>query len=314
MPRPARQLELPFNHTIKGMSTQMAKPSAKASIVRVNFTGVETVGFTPSGEYITAVDKVTKETADSGNDYLRWELLITDGKHKGKRLYNNTSLAQQSLWATKRFLECLGVELEDGELELDLEDMKDLQIGVVVTEGTWKGKPKSEVSDVFPVDDENTDPEPADSDESTTTSVVKETPAKKKAVADALPTADDVAEMGKNELSALVEKHDLDVELTGTTSAQRRAVVKALASVPKPAEPDGDIEEEVIAVEKKAATKKKPVKVKVDDVQSADEETLGELIETHELGVDLAEHATMRRKRSAVIDALEEAELLEEDE
>lgn len=294
----------------------MARTSAKKNTIRVDFSGVETQGIVPEGEFIAEVTKVTKEVKedDESKEYLKWELVIAEGKHKGKKLYNNTSLQQQSLWATKRFLETLGVELEDGPLDLDLEDMIGLQIGVVIEHSIWKGRTQSRVADTYPVETENTDDEPADSDESTSTSVVKPSESKKKATAPELPTADDINAMGKSELTALVETHDLDVELTGTTSAQRRAVLKAIAAkgTAKP-EPEDDIEEEVKAVEKKVGKKKK-VKVKIDDVQEADEDGLTELIETHELAVDLAEHATLRRKRSAVIDALEENELLEEDE
>ena len=39
---------------------------------------------------------------------------------------------------------------------------------------------------------------------------------------------DEVNEMGTKELQALIDKHELDVELTGSTKTKRRAVIKAL--------------------------------------------------------------------------------------
>ena len=49
-----------------------------------------------------------------------------------------------------------------------------------------------------------------------------------------------------------------------------------------------------------------------DDVEDMDEDALGELVEEHELEVDLDEHKTLRKKVRAVLDALEEAGLLED--
>jgi phage portal protein BeeE len=43
------------------------------------------------------------------------------------------------------------------------------------------------------------------------------------------------------------------------------------------------------------------------------QDELEELIEEHELEVDLDEHKTLRKKRAAVVDAAEEAGILAED-
>jgi len=57
----------------------------------------------------------------------------------------------------------------------------------------------------------------------------------------------------------------------------------------------------------KAAAK---VKLEADEVKAMTEDELEELIEKHELEVDMSEHKTLRRKAAAVVAALEEGDLL----
>lgn len=56
--------------------------------------------------------------------------------------------------------------------------------------------------------------------------------------------------------------------------------------------------------------KKTVVKLDADEVKGMTEDELEELIETHELDVDLADHKTLRRKSAAVVAALEESDLI----
>ncbi len=74
-------------------------------------------------------------------------------------------------------------------------------------------------------------------------------------------------------------------------------------------------EEEAPAPRRGAAKKPAPKVEKIDpaDVRNMDVDQLGELIEEHELEVDLKEHQTLRRKVNAVIDALEAKDLLGEE-
>ncbi len=322
------------------MARSARNTKKKSTGVRVNFDGVETASVVPEGEYIASVISVKPDESQAGNDYLAWELAITGGKHKGKKLYNNTSLAEQSLWATKRFLENLGVEIPEGEFELELDDYVDMEIGLVVEHETYKGRTRSRVVDTFPAEDgESGGGEKEDEDDGGSEKY----------------TEDQVNEMGKKELKDLVKQHELDVELEGSTSSQRRAVIKALKAEDligeeeeekpkkgksKKVEDEEDDEKPAKGRKAKKADdeedekpkrrgrkakdedeenekpkkgkKSKKVKVAADDVNSMDEEGLTELIETHELDVDLDDHSTMKRKRSAVIDALESADLLED--
>lgn len=288
----------------------------RSNVVRVNFSGVETSSVVPEGEYIAEVKNVTLEQSDKGNDYLAWELSIVDGKYAKKKLFNNTSLQEQSLWATKRFLECLGVEVPDGEMDLDLEEYKGLMIGVVVEHDVYKGRTQSRVTDTFPVEEGDEGTEDTDEAEERPARV-KATKSKEEAPEIDVPTREEVGEMGKAALKQLVADHDLDVELTGATSAQRRAVIKAMDAAGLWDEEPEESEKEEAAPTKDATSSKARAAKKVtyvsDEVGEMDEDELTELVEKHELDVDLDKQATLRRKRAAVIDALYDAGLLQDE-
>ena len=296
--------ELTINRRSRNMARTATKtaPARKKSI-KIDMTGVETASVIPEGEYIAEVTKASQESSDGGNDYIAWELKIVDGKQAGKKVYNNTSLQPQSLWATKRFLECLGVEVPDGVMELSLDDMVGLQVGIVIEHGTYKGKTQSKVIDTYPAESEGEGDKDTGGDAAETGE---------------LPDEDAINEMGKAELAELVKEHDLDVELDGTTAKQRRAVIAAVKAKSEEAEEEAEAKSAKGAAKSgtKAAPAKasKRVKIKADDVTSMDEEELAELIEKHDLDVDLDKFATTRRKRSAVVDSLEAAELLADDE
>ena len=83
----------------------------------------------------------------------------------------------------------------------------------------------------------------------------------------------------------------------------------------KQEEPEDDEDEEEEEKPKaKAKSKEKPKKkagVSEDELNEMNEDELADLIEQHDLDVDLDDHKTLRKKRNAVMDALEEAGLLD---
>lgn len=82
--------------------------------------------------------------------------------------------------------------------------------------------------------------------------------------------------------------------------------------VPSEGDDEEEEEEEKPAKAAKANGKaKKVVKTSADEVNEMDEDDLETLIGKHELEVDLSDHKILRKKRAAVIAALEENDLLE---
>lgn len=74
-----------------------------------------------------------------------------------------------------------------------------------------------------------------------------------------------------------------------------------------------DDEDDKPARGKKSKKSKEPEKVATDDVQGMDEDELGDLVEKYELDLDLDDYKTLRKKQAAVIDALEAADLIEDE-
>lgn len=102
--------------------------------------------------------------------------------------------------------------------------------------------------------------------------------------------------------------------LEGTEEEEEKPAKKPAAK-DKKSEPEEEEEDEKPSKPTKKGGKKKaepePEPIKEDDVMELDEDGLGELITEHELEVDLDDHATLRKKRNAVLAALEDKELLE---
>lgn len=127
------------------------KAKSKKDVLTVDFSGVESGGAPrlPEGDYLAKVKSIKKTTAESsGNTMLKWEWEITEGKHKGKVLRDNTVLSPRALWRLKKVLEALGVEVPDSALKLDLKSYIGESCGITVTDGEpYEGRIKSEISD-----------------------------------------------------------------------------------------------------------------------------------------------------------------------
>ena len=71
---------------------------------------VEDLKAMPKGDYILRVYSHTLKAKnnDPANAYIEWQLLVVDGKYKGRKLFHNTSLQVNSLPYLKRFLKTCG--------------------------------------------------------------------------------------------------------------------------------------------------------------------------------------------------------------
>lgn len=138
----------------------------KGTSIKVNFDEVASSDFSiPNGNYVLQVTGVEKKKSESsGNDYLAWEFKITEGKHKGKKVWDNTSLQPQALWRLRGLMEAMQMEIEDGEFELDLDDFEGETLGVVIENEKYNGKDKARIVSFMTVDEasgEEEEEEPA---------------------------------------------------------------------------------------------------------------------------------------------------------
>lgn len=128
---------------------------ATGSSLKVDFTGVETGGFdVPDGLYVLAVSTVTqKKSQGAGNLYLSWEFKVDEGKYKGRKVWDNTSLQPQALWKLRGLFENMGMDVEDGEFEVDLEELQGQLVGAEVVNEKYQGKDKPRIASYLPADE-----------------------------------------------------------------------------------------------------------------------------------------------------------------
>jgi hypothetical protein len=120
--------------------------------IKVDFTGVETGGFEiPDGAYVLAVQSVAqKKGQETGQPYLAWEFKVDEGKYKGRKVWDNTSLQPQALWKLRGMLEAMDMDIEDGEFELDLSDFEGMKVGAEIANEKYQGKDKPRVVGYMP--------------------------------------------------------------------------------------------------------------------------------------------------------------------
>lgn len=231
------------------MAARSSRRSSRGSAIRVDFSGVETLErFKEEGDYLLEVAEVTKEKGDKG-DYLNWKITSVNDP-EGAIVYNNTSLTPQSLWNLKAFLEALGVEVPDDEMDLDLSEYVGLQFMGSIGLESFEGKKRPRLEDFWAAEEE------------------EEAKPKKKGA-------------GKS------PKKDEEEEEEKPSRSKRGSA--------------------------KSSKKKQSASVSEDDINDMDQEELQDLIDEHDLEVDLDELKSLRKMRAAVIEAATEADILSGD-
>lgn len=266
------------------MARRSAAPAKKKSTVSVDFTGVETRVLLPEGVYNAKVDEVTLEPND-GKPYLKWKFLTIDEDTKldNKPLYNNTSLQPQSLWVLGSLLETLGVERPDGAMDLDLEELVGLELGLVVEHEDYQGKARAKVVDFTPATDADGEGDTVVDDDTGNSDTY---------------TEDQVLEMDEGELDELVEELGLKVKKSKKLPVYAAAVVTALEGAGLIGEADDGGEASTGYTE--------------DDINELDADELKELVKEH--GLKVKPLAKLSKFREAVIEALTEVGLMSTDD
>lgn len=230
------------------MARATSRRSRKNTISLPDMSEVEARVNVKEGEHLVKVTEVTQEQGDKA-PYLAWKFEVVDGDSEGGILFNNTSLSEKALWNLKTLLEALGVDIPEGDFDVDVDDLVDRELMVTVEHETFEGKKRPRIVDFWAAEEE----EP-------------KKPAR-----------------GKSSRGKKNEEED-----------EKPARGKSRTSSRKKKE-----EEE-------------PEKVTQDEINEMDEDALVEFVENHELDVDLDKLKTLRRKKAAVIDAAEAAELIED--
>jgi hypothetical protein len=133
------------------------KKTKKGNVVRVDLSNVESRGpLVPEGDYTVRVSEIELKTSEKGSQYIQFVLEIVSKASKGSKLYHIASLQPQALFNLKNTLIALGVTVPTKAMDLDLDELIGLEMGVTVEHETYDGKKKARVMEVFPIDDGNT--------------------------------------------------------------------------------------------------------------------------------------------------------------
>lgn len=287
----------------------MAKPKKKANKgVKIDFTGVEGKrSILPDDDYLVEVEAAEIKEGQKA-DYVELTMVVQAGPHKGQKIWDRASFSPNALWRLRSLLEVMGLDVPDGEMELDPDDLVGCSFVAVTSQEAYKSDDGKKVAvrmvDFYTPDEEEEEPEE------------EEKPKGKKSTAGKKASKDEEEESDEEEEEETPEerKKRLRKERRDKRKSQdedEEEKPKGKKASKKSKDEDEDEDEEPPKKRGKKAKKKADL-VSSDTVMEADEDELQEMIDEHELEVDLDDFKTLRKKQAAVIDALEEAELLEE--
>lgn len=145
----------------------MAKKTNKKGI-KLNFDGVET-GYkaVPEGTYEVRVKEIEAGTSQANAPKLDFKFEIISGKNKGSLLFYTCSLQPQALFKLKVVLEALGYEIPEGNFNLDIDELIDLECSVEVAHETYEGKKRARIVEFITSDDSDDDEDDSDDEEDT---------------------------------------------------------------------------------------------------------------------------------------------------
>jgi Uncharacterized conserved protein len=321
----------------------------KKTTFTVNFDNVGK-GFAAGQEYLVKVVECTVEEGENA-PYFAMKLEGT-GEHKGSIMYHNASLSPNALWRTREVFEAFLGDVPKGDFDpADYADEFVGKVAMCSTyKDTYNGQTRIKPEDFWAAEggadasDEDGDVE-FDLDEVDDADIVrlgkalgikaKKAAAIRKELEDA--DEDEVLEAAKE--LGLIEDEDEDkdedggdgedeggIDLDELDDDQIKALAKAAGIKGKVVkklkaeleELDEDdlreaAEEAGIDLDGEGEGEGDSEGVTADAINEMSQDELEALVEEHELEVDLDEHKTLRKKRSAVIDAAEEAGILSDD-
>ena len=147
------------------MATKNRRRGRESSSVNLDLSGVEVSRRAiPEGTYAVVVNKAELTKSREGNNMIKMEFEVTEGPHKGAKLFENCSLQPQALFKLKSVMLALGMNIPEGSFDLDTNDLVGLNCEVEVGHETYEGKKRARILEY--INAEETDGEEEDSDDS----------------------------------------------------------------------------------------------------------------------------------------------------
>lgn len=147
------------------MATKNRRRGREGSSVNLDLSGVEVSRRAiPEGTYAVVVNKAELTKSREGNNMIKMEFEVTEGPHKGAKLFENCSLQPQALFKLKSVMLALGMDIPNGSFDLDTNDLVGLNCEVEVGHETYEGKKRARILEY--INAEEADEEEEDSDDS----------------------------------------------------------------------------------------------------------------------------------------------------
>jgi hypothetical protein len=252
----------------------------KSSGVRVDLSNVGSA-FSPNEEYEVACEECTLEDGQKA-PYFKLKLRGV-GDHSNSVMYHNASTSDESLWRLRPLLEAFGIEIPDGPMDLEADDFVGKHAMCSTFKDTYAGGSSIKPDEFWPVEGAR---------------------------------SSNGGEIDLDEIDdGDIQKIAKELGIKGRKPDQLREKLAELEDdeIREAAEEAGvDLGEEEEEEKPKKGGKKEPKRtITSEAIAEMNEDELEELIEEHDLKVDLGEFRTLRKKRNAVIDAAEEAGVIE---
>lgn len=122
--------------------------------MRIDFTGVQgQKEFTPipAGKYdITVSDykmgQASENAKNPGAPTISWELTVEGGDYDGRKVWENMTIVENSLWRLKAFLQACGFDVE-GEIDFDPDEVLNCELAAKI--GIQKGRKNPETGEEY---------------------------------------------------------------------------------------------------------------------------------------------------------------------
>lgn len=148
------------------MATKNRRRGREGSSVNLDLSGVEVSRRAiPEGTYAVVVNKAELTKSREGNNMIKMEFEVTEGPHKGAKLFENCSLQPQALFKLKSVMLALGMNIPNGSFDLDTNDLVGLNCEVEVGHETYEGKKRARILEYINAEESDEEEEDSDGEE-----------------------------------------------------------------------------------------------------------------------------------------------------
>ena len=106
----------------------------------------------PAGVYPVTVLEATHQISSNGNKILVLTLEVSDGDHKGRRLWERIAYVPSIAWKLRQVIRALMGVKNGGVQTFKRQELLGLGCNVMVVESEYNDRPTNEITEWFPAD------------------------------------------------------------------------------------------------------------------------------------------------------------------